>query len=478
MRQTILYLPAQIVGPLAQMAAMIVWTHWLTPEALGAYAIVWAIQELAGLAALSWWSAYVLRYAATLTSADDRRRLDAMESAVQVGAALLQTAIAVAAVRFALDIEPSVQLIAATLAFALSRNIASHFADRARAHVEIAAFSVLQIVGSLAGLGFGLAALAVLPATPETLLWAYAAAQGLALALALPLMRWRPRRPGIDGNLLRAAWRYGAPLLVASLLVWLGSHAIRFVVQYEEGVAAVGYVTVGWWLGLRLTTFAALLVSGASFTVAVQRINEVGHRAALPQFATNGALLLAILVPAVAGVIVLGPSLVEALVAEPYRAATQAILPLAVAAGALRVFKNHGSDQCFLLFERTTLNVWSTVLEALATALGCWIGLKLGGVYGAVLGCLAAACVAEAASFAVARRLFGYYLNWSDLARIAGAAATMSGVLIALPMAHTLGGLLLEVAAGVAVYGAAMAALYPEPARWMAGKAGALLARR
>ena len=88
------------------------------------------------------------------------------------------------------------------------------------------------------------------------------------------------------------------------------------------------------------------------------------------------------------------------------------------------------------------------------------------------------ACVAEAASFAVARRLFGYYLNWSDLARIAGAAATMSGVLIALPMAHTLGGLLLEVAAGVAVYGAAMAALYPEPARWMAGKAGALLARR
>ena len=37
LRQTILYLPAQIIGPLAQMAATIVWTYWLQPEALGAY---------------------------------------------------------------------------------------------------------------------------------------------------------------------------------------------------------------------------------------------------------------------------------------------------------------------------------------------------------------------------------------------------------------------------------------------------------
>ena len=478
MRQTILYLPAQIVGPLAQMAAMIVWTYYLAPEALGAYAIVWAIQELAGLTALFWWSAYVLRYVAGLRAPEERNRLDAMESAVQIGAALVQAAFAAAAVRFVVDIEPSVHFIAATLAFTLTRNLASHFADRARAHAEIAAFSVNQIAGSLLGLGLGLAAFAVFPATPETLLWAYAAAQAAALAAALPLMRWRLRAPAIDRALLAGAWRYGAPLVVASLLFWIGSQSIRFIVQYEEGVAAVGYVTVGWWLGLRLTTFAALLVSGASFTVAVRRIAEVGHRAALPQFAMNGALLLAVLVPSVAGVILLGGSMVEALVAAPYRAMTCMVLPLAVAAGALRVFKNHGSDQCFLLFERTTLNVWSTVLEALATVAGCWIGLKLGGVHGAALGCLVAACVAGAASFAVANRLFGYYLDGRDLARIAGATAAMSAVLALLPPAHSLGGLLVEIAVGAAVYGAAMAALYPDPVRRIAGRAGLLLARR
>ena len=478
LRQTILYLPAQIIGPLAQMAATIVWTYWLQPEALGAYALVWAIQELAGLAILAWWSAYMLRYASGHGAEGERARLDGMEWAVQILAALAQTVFAVAAVWTVLDIEPTVEFAAAAVAFTLTRNLASHLADRARAHFEITAYSIIQITGSLFGFLIGLAVVAWVVPTPEALLWSYAAAQAAGILFALPLMRLDLRAPRFDRAILAAAWRYGAPLFVASVLVWVGSHSIRFIVQYDLGVEAVGFVTVGWWLGLRLTTFASMLVTGASFSIAVERIREVGPTAALPQFATNSALLLAILAPSLAGVIVLNTSLVQALVAAQYVPMTMQILPLAVAAGAIRAFKNHGSDQCFLLFERTTLNIWSTVIEAVATVVCCIVGLHLGGMVGAAAGCLVAAIIAEIFSFVVANRLFGYYLRLADIVRIATATAAMALVLELLPSSQTLGGVLPEVTAGALTYGAALALMFPAEVRVFAGKLRARLSRR
>lgn len=477
LRQTILYLPAQIVGPLSQMVATVVWTYFLAPEALGAYAIVWAVQEFASVLVLAWWSAYVLRYSSSHHAPEDRARLDAMEAAVQIGGAMIQTVFTVLVIWAFVDVEPSVHLFAAAVAFTLTRNISSHFSDRARAGFETIPYTILQSVGSLFGLIFGLLALHYIAPTPEVLLWAYAVAQLAGLVIALPMMRITWRRPHFERELLRGALRYGLPLLVSSVLVWVGSHAIRFIVQADMGLEAVGFLTVGWWLGLRITTFVSLVVTGASFSIAVERVRTGGAAAALPQLATNGALLLAVLVPSVAGVIVLNDSFVEALVAQEYAAVTMAILPWAVGAGALRAFKNHGSDQSFLLFEKTTWNIWSTVVESLATVVLCWVGLQWGGLTGAAIGCFAAAVVAELFSLAVAWGLFGYYLRIGDLLRIALATAAMIAVLLMLPLAHTLPGLLIEVALGALTYGLVIAVAFPESLAWLRARVGRVLAR-
>lgn len=465
LRQTILYLPAQLLGPLSQMVATVVWTYWLTPEALGTYAIVWAIQELTGLILLNWWSSYLLRYATAFNQPQDRRGLDGMEWAVQIGAAMLQAGFALLALSIAIGAEVDAHLAAAAVAFTLTRNIAGHFSDRARAFFEIGAYSAIQIVSGAGGFLLALLAVATIAPTPEALLWSYAIAQALGLALGLSMMRLKAVRPALSRHLLSFALHYGAPLFVASVLVWVGSHAIRFIVQYEVDTAAVGYVTVGWWLGMRLTSFASVLVITAAFPVAVERIRQVGHREALPQFATNGALLLSVLAPSVVGVIVLNRPFSTLLVDPTFAATTMAILPMAVAAGAIRAFKNHGSDQTFLLFERTRLNVWSTAVEAVATVVFCWIGLRYWGLPGAVGGCLVAAIVGQIFSFAVAHALYGYYLRIGDLARIGIATAAMGMVLYVLPLAHTLTGLVIEIAVGVAVYALAIILLYPAAVR-------------
>jgi len=470
LRQTLLYLPAQVVGPLSQMAAAFIWTFWLGPEALGAYAIIWAVQELAYRIMLGWWSSYVKRYVTTHESDGDRIRLDRMEMAVQLFAAVVQAACALPAVWMVFEQIPSFELVAATIAFTLTRNLSTHFAERARAQFETLAFTLLQIVGSALGLALGLAAVALVETTPEVLLWSYALAQLLGLALAIPLMRFGALRPQVDWSLLERSWLYGAPVLLASVFAWTSNNGIRFVVEYEQGAAAVGLVTVGWWLGQRLTAFAALLVTGASFNVAVERFRQIGLAAALPQLAANGAILLAILAPTVAGALLLNKEMVDVLVAEQYRPMTVAVLPLAIVTGALHAFRTHTVDQTFMLFARTKLSILSTGVEAVATIIMCWIGLHIGGAVGAAVGCTIAAAIATAFGFALAHAKFGFYLRFDDLLRIGSATAVMALALTVMPHVSSWPILMMDIAAAATIYFTVIALLYPAVSRQLIDK--------
>lgn len=483
LRKTIIYLPAQLVGPLAQFLAGVVWTFWFSPSALGTYALIWAIQELMLLAVMSWWSSFALRYLTSFDTPERRRALDGLEIAVQLGAALVQTVLIALALRLVLDAAPSLDLLAATVAFCLTRNLTSHFADRARASSATLPYTILQSVGSLFGLILGIAAVEALTPKPEVALWSYTIAQTAGLVIALPLVPTVTMRPRLDRSILREAWTYGAPLLVGNALGWVASHVVRLITGAVLGPAAVGLVSVGWWLGLRGTTFAALLVTGAAFTLAVEKIREVGPRAAMPQVAANASLLLAVLVPTLAGIVVFNHAIVDALVAEPFRAITKDILPLAVAAGTIRLFRQHAADQCFTLFERPELAIYVVGLEAVSTTICCYAGLELGGLGGAVAGCLVAAVITTLTGFAVVRLVFGYYLVVSDLLRIGLATAIMVLALEWLPATTTRLGLLVEIGIGAAVFGATMLMLYPRSARaalasFLAGRAPSFVFRQ
>ena len=62
LRHTLLYLPAQFVGPLFQLLAMIVWTHVVDEHTLGVITLITATHELLQIGFLAWWSQYALRF--------------------------------------------------------------------------------------------------------------------------------------------------------------------------------------------------------------------------------------------------------------------------------------------------------------------------------------------------------------------------------------------------------------------------------
>ena len=62
LKHTLLYLPAQIIGPLMQLVAMVVWTHLVNDHTLGIITLVIATHELLQIGFLAWWSQFALRF--------------------------------------------------------------------------------------------------------------------------------------------------------------------------------------------------------------------------------------------------------------------------------------------------------------------------------------------------------------------------------------------------------------------------------
>ncbi len=458
--KTLQQLPAQIGGSLAYFVAMLVWTHYLTPADLGAFVIVTAIQEFVVLVGLSWWSITALRYLTSQEGDEARRRFDQTDAAVMLWGGLAQAVVVVVAVLIALEGTQTPAFIAAAVAFSLTRNIAGHMAQRARARLDSLNVTILQLVGPIGGLALGLIAMRHTPPSVDVVLWSYTAAQTLAVLIGAARLDYASLAPRPDRALIARALAYGGPSAIGSMFSWVSQNAVRFIVGWVVGAAAVGLVSVGWWLGHRLASFAGLAVVSASFSVAVEKIREVGARAALPQVAQNGALLLGVLLPTLFGGLAVADRFVDLYVAADFVELTLVVLPLALLSGIIHEFRNHFSDQAFLLFERPTAELWVSGGEAVVTVILTAVGLHYGGLVGAVVGALAANMIFAVVSMVVAHRMFGIYLDGRDVSRTLLAAVLMGLVIALTPLPGGTAGLIGAVGLGMLSYGAIIALLY------------------
>lgn len=273
-------------------------------------------------------------------------------------------------------------------------------------------------------------------------------------------MSLRLARPQIDRELFGRSLAYGTPLVLANLFEWVSNHGVRIVVDIDLGLAEVGMVTVAWWLGLRLANLAALLVTGASFAAAIAKLDGEGPEAARRQLTDNASLLLALLVPTAVGVTLVAEPLAMLLVAREYQAITAELLPFAIISGVLRAFREHGPEQAFLIFHRPAASIWTSLVEAVLTLLLCDLGLRFGGLHGALVGCAIASAFSAVFAYAYAALAVGYRVHVPGLLRIALASGLMAMGVLALPGGQDFGSLAAAACAGAAIYGLASLVLW------------------
>jgi O-antigen/teichoic acid export membrane protein len=315
------------------------------------------------------------------------------------------------------------------------------------------------------GLVLGLLLVRFNAPTAAAVLEGYALAQLVSILIALPRLGFGQSPRLASPTMIDLAVRYGMPLVLGGIFVWLANNGIRFVVEWQAGAAAVGLITVGWGLGQRAAAFAAMLVTAAAFPIAVKRAREDGIAAGQAQLVNNGVLLLAALAPAAVGLWVVAGPLVKLFIAEPYREMTMAVLPLSIVAGALRNFRIHFGEQVFLLREETRVPLVTDAVDGLTTIIGVAAGLYIGGLPGAVAGAAAGAFFSLLVTLWCGYRWHRFCFPLGDLVRILLAVWAMSLAVRMMPVPPTTFGLGSAVIVGAIVYVIVMALLYPDRAR-------------
>jgi O-antigen/teichoic acid export membrane protein len=460
LRNTLLYLPAQIIGPLAQLIAMVVWTHVVDEPTLGVITLVTATHELLQIAFLAWWSQYALRFLERYRDDRDAARFYRTENAVLLGSVIIQSLMAVAVLFVVIAPGANMRLVVATVAYVVTRTLNLYIGERARVRHQIGVYSLQVTVGPALGFAIGLVLIKWIDKSAEWPLAGYAIAQLLAAVIVLPRIGCGRGLWPLDREIIDHALRYGTPLIIGGALGWVGLNASRFVVNDLLGVAAAGLFAVGYGLGQRAATFAAMLVTAAAYPLAVRSMERHGSKVAMRQLADNSALLIAILAPCITGLFMLRAEIVHLMIAPAFQKVTLAILPLAMLAGSIRSLRAHFVDQTFLLHNRTGLLAVVATIDASATVTLSFIFVHYWGLGGAAAATVVAAIIAAAASFAIAFSRFGLTLPLEHLVPLAIATTVMAALLNVFPEASSPLALAWHVVAGSMTYALVLAAFY------------------
>jgi O-antigen/teichoic acid export membrane protein len=460
LRHTLLYLPAQIVGPLFQLIAMVVWTHLVDEHTLGVITLVTATHELLQIAFLAWWSQYALRFLGRYEDKGETLQFYRTENAVLLVSVLVQSIVVAAILLLVIAPGANAGLLIATIAYVITRTLNLYIGERARVRHQIWVYSIQQIVGPSAGFVVGLVLIKLIGQSAEWPLAGYAVAQLVAAVIVLPKIGHGRRFWPLDREIVDHALHYGVPLIIGGALGWIGLNASRFIVNDMLGVAAAGLFAVGYGLGQRAAAVAAMLVTAAAFPLAVKSMEQNGSKVAMRQLANNSALLIAILAPSIVGMFMLRVEIVHLLIAAPFQQVTLAILPLSVLAGSIRNLRAHFVDQAFLLHNRTRLMIVVAAIDAVVTVVLSLTFVRYWGLAGAAGATVVAALAAAIVSFAIGFSRFGLTLPLNHLAPIALATMAMAALLGNLPEASSHVALAEHIAAGAAAYIALLALLY------------------
>ncbi len=450
-KHTTVYLVARGLPGLVNFAAIAVYTRVLGATEYGRYALVIAGAGLANALLFEWLRLGVIRFFPS-HGMDHRARFYSTVAAGYLGLALLSGLLGAVG----LSLQPGLALSQEFWILGLGLLWA-------QAYFELN-LSLLAV--QLAPLRYGLVAtgkalLALLIATGLALAgWG---ARGLIVGLAagmvlptLPFLRkdWLSVRPRlVDWSLLAEVIRYGLPLSVSIALGVIIFSLGRLMLQRLAGTEAVGLYAAAYDLTQQTITMLMMVVNLAAYPLVLHALERRGVPAAREQLGRQMVVLLAIALPATAGLALLRSSAAAVLLGPQFRAAGRAVIPAAAMAALLQGIKAYYLDQAFQLGRRTYGQIWPILAATiLNVGLSVWWIPHLG-VIGAAWAAVASYALALMLSWRLGQRVFPLPFPASDLGKVTVATGGMALVLWPLLRMPGLPGLVVQALAGTLAYG-------------------------
>lgn len=386
-KRTLLYLPSQLLSPLAQFLSILLWTYYCDSITIGIITLITTQQELIRTIFVSWWSHFIIRFFNDKELSG--KSMEQSNVAVIFYACLLQSVAAYFTFLFVFKDQGNIYQLVATVAFVVLRAVNQHNVSLAAARNDAISYNVLSLCGPVIGLVVGIVLLKTYGNDPLYPLTGYAFGESLAIVFSLIRAKcfYSPFR--INKNIFILALKYGMPILVSGTLAWLALNVSRYIIESQLGLAAVGSYAVGFGLGQRAAGIAAMLVTSAALPLAISVMQNEGEQKAMEQLSRNCTLLMTVMFPALVGMFAVNDLLVKLLVAPEFWESTLDILPWAILSGGLFGFiYNYLSHYFFVMAKPKSLIIidgsLALLIALLSVPLISFMGLK-GGVVAMVL---------------------------------------------------------------------------------------------
>ena len=181
----------------------------------------------------------------------------------------MQSAIVVGVLFLVIAPDANSWLLAATVAYVITRSLNLYIGERARVRHQIGVYSIQQIVRAVGGI--------CRRTDPdqdcsdnraEWPLAGYAAAQLIAAIVVLPNIGYGRRLWPIDREIIAPCAALRHSTVIGGALGWVGLNASRFIVNDMSRRGRGRLFAVGYGLGQRAAAVAAMLVTAAAFPLA------------------------------------------------------------------------------------------------------------------------------------------------------------------------------------------------------------------
>lgn len=358
-------LAAFLVNALFNFAIGLMVAKFLGPEQFGRFALALAIGTLVQTIAFEWIRLSAIRFyserSRTVTPAL-RATLDFAFGVCAFALVAGMTALILAGV----EIPPSQTLVALGVAAAVGNGafdyhaalLRARFLDRAYGRLVLAKNLIALVLTVGAAWYSGSAVLALTGASVSLGSSVFFAQRSLAdkqspLKLA-------------DRMLAYQCARYGAPIIAANALYVMIPFINRALVTSHFGFAETGRFALAYDIGLRIIAAVGAALDVLLFQIAVRTEEMQGRGAAQAQVARNAAVIFALLLPLVAGLWLILPSLEAIIVPAEFRGAFANYMSLMIPGILAFGLINYAVNPSFLIDKKTAPLIGGAVVAVIA----------------------------------------------------------------------------------------------------------------
>lgn len=444
------YIPSNVVPALTAFGAVFCYTRLLSPEDYGHYALALNSMTLLNAVFFTWLQTSLPRLMPEAARAGRAAQLRATTYAAFAGMSIVMILCALLFIgTVPLGSLTQVAWLAVPLALArafLNMNQAFH-----RSALNFRTYNLIECGQAVLGFGIGLALVYFLQ------LGNLGATSGMIIGMAcMALVDLRQLRQLALVNfslpVLRTIIKFGLPLTLSYGFAFIISTSDRFMIEHFHGAAAVGIYAAGFTLMDRVATIIFMMVALPAFPLTIHKLEHEGHEAAREQTYMNGVVMLALALPACAGLVLTNTQLATVFIGESFRAGALQIMPWIACSAILNGMATHYFDHAFHLAKKPYLLLFTQGPTALFNLSANLYLIPKYGYMGAVYANVASYLVLLTLSISVGRRAFPIKFPFKPALQIAAAVGAMALVLSMVPFPDGFLGLATKVATGGAVY--------------------------